>query len=73
MGFKKIFILSLVLLVSVCQLMSEATTYKILFIQSYTPKTPWSDETLQALQQGLESANVLAEITTEYLVADYLN
>ena len=46
-------------------------TYDILFIQSYTNRTPWHLQLIEGLQTGLEKGGVKANIVTEYLNADY--
>lgn len=46
-------------------------TYNVLFIQSYTENTPWHEELIEGLQKGLEKGGVKANVTTEYLNADY--
>lgn len=52
-------------------LSAEEKTYKILFIQSYTNNTPWHNELIAGLQEGLEQEGVKADIVTEYLNADF--
>ena len=47
-------------------LSAEEKTYKILFIQSYTNNTPWHNELIAGLQEGLEQEGVKADIVTEY-------
>lgn len=46
-------------------------TFNILFIQSYTSQTPWSDDLQRGLADGLEDCGVKVNITTEYLDADF--
>ena len=71
MILKRVILLFYMLLFLVCQLMANEADYNILLIQSYTPKTPWNNETLQGLKEGLAAEDVHANITTEYLDADY--
>ena len=52
-------------------LSAEEKTYKILFIQSYTNNTPWHNELIAGLQEGLKQEGVKADIVTEYLNADF--
>ena len=68
--------LSFLLLIGLLWLMSgtlSATerTYNVLFIQSYTKHTPWHDLLTKELENGLEKGGVKANVTTEYLNADY--
>ena len=46
-------------------------TYNVLFIQSYTKNTPWHSLLTENLENGLDKGGVKANITTEYLNADY--
>ena len=46
-------------------------TYNVLFIQSYTKNTPWYSLLTENLENGLDKVGVKANITTEYLNADY--
>ena len=46
-------------------------TYNILFIQSYTNNTPWHNELIAGLQEGLKQEGVKADVVTEYLNADF--
>ncbi len=46
-------------------------TYNVLFIQSYTKNTPWYSLLTENLENGLDKGGVKANITTEYLNADY--
>lgn len=63
---------SLVLLCLTSGVLSAAEkTYDILFIQSYTNRTPWHQQLIEGLQSGLEKGGVKAHIVTEYLNADY--
>ncbi|TCO92043.1 PAS domain S-box-containing protein [Bacteroides heparinolyticus] len=45
--------------------------YNILFIQSYTNNTPHHDLLIEGLEKGLNKENVKADVTVEYLNADY--
>lgn len=46
-------------------------TYNILFIQSYTPQTPWNSQFNKGLVAGFAEKGIKATITTEYLDADF--
>lgn len=50
---------------------SASADFNILFLQSYTPKTPFYDETVNALKQGFDSENISVNINVEYLDANY--
>ena len=73
MILRRLSILFYMVLFVVCHLMANESDYNILFIQSYTPKTLWNNETLQGLKDGIADEGVSANITTEYLDADYWN
>lgn len=46
-------------------------TYNILFIQSYTPQTPWNNDLTEGLVAGFKESGVKVNITIEYLDADF--
>lgn len=46
-------------------------TYNVLFIQSYTNRSPWQGLLIEELHAGLATGGVQANITTEYLNADF--
>lgn len=46
-------------------------TYNVLFIQSYTNRAPWQKLLIEELHNGLEKGGVKANVTTEYLNADF--
>ena len=46
-------------------------SYNVLFIQSYTNRTPWHEDLIVGLKKGLEDGGVKANIVTEYLNADF--
>ncbi len=52
-------------------LSATGRTYNVLFIQSYTKNTPWHSLLTENLENGLDKGGVKANITTEYLNADY--
>lgn len=67
-----LFIWSLVILsLAPGTLVAAEKTYNILFIQSYTNKTPWHNDLTQGLRDGLEKGGIKANVVTEYLNADY--
>ncbi len=67
-----LFIWSLVILcLASGTLVAAEKTYNILFIQSYTNKTPWHNDLTQGLRNGLEKGGIKANVVTEYLNADY--
>lgn len=68
--------LSFPLLIGLLWLMSGTLsaverTYNVLFIQSYTKQTPWHSLLTKRLENGLGKGGVKADVTTEYLNADY--
>lgn len=46
-------------------------TYNVLFIQSYTHRTPWNERLTEGVRDGLSRGGIKAKVTTEYLDADY--
>ena len=50
---------------------ASENTFNILFIQSYTSRTPWHGELNQGLQKGFRESGMKVNITTEYLDADF--
>ena len=71
MLLKKIALILYIYTCVVCPIMANTTDDKILFIQSYTPKTLWNNEVLQGINKGLSEKGINATIVTEYLDADY--
>lgn len=53
------------------QTVAAERTYNILFIQSYTPQTPWHGDLNKGLFDGLKEKGVKVNVTTEYLDADF--
>ncbi|AVM52321.1 PAS domain S-box-containing protein [Bacteroides zoogleoformans] len=45
--------------------------YNILFIQSYANNTPYHDVLIEGLKKGLNKEGVKADVTVEYINADY--
>lgn len=46
-------------------------TYNVLFIQSYSHRTPWNDRLTEGVRDGLSREGVNADVTTEFLDADF--
>lgn len=53
------------------ELVAAEQKSRILFIQSYTKETPWQGDLLRGLKDGLGEAKIKADITVEYLDADF--
>ncbi|MBB4043617.1 PAS domain S-box-containing protein [Bacteroides reticulotermitis] len=54
-----------------CRLMAVERTYNVLFIQSYNTQTPWHDQLIQGLINGIKQNGIKATVTTEYLDANF--
>lgn len=46
-------------------------TFNVLFVQSYTPDTPWYDDLSRGLSDGFREAGLKVRVTTEYLDAGF--
>ncbi len=46
-------------------------SYNVLFIQSYTNQTPWQQDLIRGLRDGLGDEKLKVNLTVEYLDADY--
>lgn len=52
-------------------LLAADKIYNVLFIQSHTKHTPWNQQLLLGLQDGLDEGGAQVNIVTEYLNSDY--
>lgn len=71
MGKRRYYFLFLLLLASVFELAASERTYNVLFIQSYNNQTSWNGELGRGLKSGFSEAGIKANISIEYLDADY--
>lgn len=65
------YLLILIFFLTFSAVQAAEKTYNILFIQSYTPQTPWISQINEGLVAGLAEKGIKANITTEYLDADF--
>ena len=63
--------LFLLLLLSWCRISAAEHSANVLFIQSYTPRTPWQHEMIEGLRDGFRQSGIQPNITIEYLDSDY--
>lgn len=71
MNMHRNYLLTLLLLTLSFGLQASDGGNHILFIQSHNPQTPWSSDLNRGILKGLAEAGVKAEVTFEYLDADY--
>lgn len=71
MNKRRYYLLYLLLLVFVFELSASERTYSVLFLQSYNAQSPWNSELIRGVKTGFTEAGIKANITVEYLDADY--
>lgn len=71
MGKRRYYLLFLLSLAFALELTAAERTYDVLFIQSYNSQTPWSSELIRGLKTGFSESGIKANVTIEYLDADY--
>ena len=54
-----------------CRLMAAERICNVLFIQSYNAQTPWNDQLIRGLVNGIKQNGVRVNVTTEYLDANF--
>lgn len=71
MGKRRYYLLFLLSLAFALELTAAERTCDVLFIQSYNSQTPWSSELIRGLKTGFSESGIKANVTIEYLDADY--
>lgn len=71
MGKRRYYLVFLLLSVFVFELTASERTYNVLFIQSYNNQTPWNSELSRGIKVGLAETGIKANVSIEYLDADY--
>ncbi len=61
----------LLILISWCGISASEHSANVLFIRSYTPRTPWQHEMIEGLRDGFRKSGIKSNIAIEYLDSDY--